>query len=299
MKVAYSPIYKYRLPEGHRFPMIKYELLPMQLLHQGVIDQNDLFQPGFLTESEILKTHTVDYWEKLKTLTLDRKEIRDIGFPVRADLIERGRYIAMGSVQCAMHALAGEVCLNIAGGTHHAFADRGEGFCLFNDFAIVSNYLLSRKLVKKILILDLDVHQGNGTAKIFESNPSVYTCSVHGQKNYPLRKEQSDLDVGLEDGTLDQEYLQTLESLLPKLIEKVRPELILYLAGVDVLESDKLGRLALSLKGCYQRDRLVFECCKQYKIPVSVSMGGGYSKDIKVIIDAHANTFKAARDVLD
>jgi len=203
LKIAFSPIYKYELPPGHRFPMIKYDLLPEQLLYEGTITNENLFAPGYLSEEEILKTHTAEYWHRLKTLTFSRKEERAIGFPVRADLIDRGRYIAHGTIDCAKYAMEYGVSMNIAGGTHHAYADRGEGFCVFNDIAIAANHLLEHGLAKQIMVVDLDVHQGNGTAKIFEGRPEVFTLSVHGEKNYPLRKEKSDLDIGLPDKTED------------------------------------------------------------------------------------------------
>jgi acetoin utilization deacetylase AcuC-like enzyme len=186
------------------------------------------------------------------------------------------------------------VAMNVAGGTHHAFADRGEGFCVFNDIALAANVLLSQQLVKKILIVDLDVHQGNGTAKIFEKDPRVFTFSMHGARNYPTRKEQSDLDIGLPDQTNDQLYLSTLKETLPRLMDEVQPDFIFYLAGVDVLATDKLGRLALSMEGCKQRDRLVLETCHRNQIPVAISMGGGYSERLAHIVEAHCNTFREA-----
>lgn len=297
LKIAYSPVYKYKLPEGHRFPMEKYELVPQQLLHEGLVDEGQFFHPEQLTEEDILLTHTQEYWNKLKTNTLTKKEIRKIGFPVRPSLIDRGRYIAKGTVDCVRYALEYGVAMNVAGGTHHAFADSGEGFCIFNDFAIAANYYLTRNLLKKILIVDLDVHQGNGTAKIFEDDPRVFTFSMHGEKNYPVRKEKSDLDIGVPDGTADEDYLGILYNTLPQLITDLEPEVILYLSGVDVLSTDKLGRLGLSKEGCYRRDLHVFEQCFHHRIPVAVSMGGGYSERIADIIDAHTNTFRAATQV--
>ena len=187
--------------------------------------------------------------------------------------------------------------MNIAGGTHHAFADHGEGFCVFNDFAIASNLLLERNKCSQILIIDLDVHQGNGTASIFKDESRVFTFSMHGEKNYPVRKEFSDLDLGLPDGTSDKVYLDLLKKTLPGLINKVQPDFIFYLSGVDILASDKLGRLGVSIDGCRERDRFVFEQCKEKDIPVAVSMGGGYSEEIRYIIDAHANTFRLAQEI--
>jgi acetoin utilization deacetylase AcuC-like enzyme len=212
-------------------------------------------------------------------------------------LIKRGKVIAQGTVDCAYFAKVDGVALNVAGGTHHAYADRGEGFCVFNDIAIASNLLLHRKDASQILVIDLDVHQGNGTAHIFKNEKRVFTFSMHGERNYPLRKEKSDLDIGLPDGTKDEFYLQQLKSVLPSLIEKIQPDMIFYLSGVDVLESDKLGRLSLSKKGCKERDRFVLNLCKESRIPVAVSMGGGYSHRIADIVDAHCNTFRLAQEI--
>ncbi len=297
LRIAFHPIYKYELPEGHRFPMIKYELLPEQLLYEGTVTQAHFFEPLPISEETILLTHTADYWEKLKTQALSAKEVRAIGFPMSATLVQRGRFIAGGTIQCALYARQHGVALNIAGGTHHAFSDRGEGFCVFNDIAIAANYLLHQGIVKKILIIDLDVHQGNGTAQIFQNDPRVFTFSMHGAKNYPVRKERSDLDIGLPDKTADAEYLKVLRNTLPALIDSVEPDFIFYLSGVDILETDKLGRLSVSLQGCKERDRIVFENCKQHGIPVAVSMGGGYSERIVHIIEAHANTYRLAQEL--
>ncbi|MCH2046123.1 MAG: histone deacetylase, partial [Saprospiraceae bacterium] len=288
---------KYRLPEKHRFPMVKYELLPQQLLYEGTITEANLFAPQPISEHWILRTHAATYWEDLKNLTLHPKAARKIGFPLRRDLIERSKVIAQGTIDCAMYARQYGVSLNVAGGTHHSFYDRGEGFCLLNDIAIASNYLLDKGTVRKILVVDLDVHQGNGTAKLFENEPRVFTFSMHGASNYPLRKEKSDLDIGLADGTDDEPYLRILHNYLPLLIEREQPDFIFYLSGVDILLTDKLGRLGLSLQGCKMRDEFVFECCKHYQIPVAVSMGGGYSERVALIVDAHANTYRAAESI--
>jgi len=297
LKIAFSPVYKYDLPAGHRFPMDKYDLLPEQLLYEGSITQDNFFNPNQLSDEQILLTHTPEYLHKLNNNILDRKEQRAIGFPIRPELITRGKHIANGTLQCAHYAMEYGMAMNIAGGTHHAYADRGEGFCIFNDFAITANVLLTEKRVKQILIVDLDVHQGNGTAKIFENDPRVFTFSIHGAKNYPLRKERSDLDIGVDDGIVDADYLALLKSHLPRLLEKVQPDLILYLAGVDILSTDKLGRLGVTREGCKRRDQFVFSEAKKNNIPVAVSMGGGYSEQIRDIIEAHANTFRVAQEM--
>jgi acetoin utilization deacetylase AcuC-like enzyme len=297
LKIAFSDIYKYQLPEGHRFPMEKYELIPQQLLHEGIVTQEHFFEPSVLEEKWILSIHDQVYWEQLKHQTLPAKAARKIGLPMSAHLVQRGRIISQGTVDCALHALQYGAAMNIAGGTHHSYRDRGEGFCVINDFAITSQYLLSNKLAKKILIVDLDVHQGNGTAAIFQQENRVFTFSMHGAKNYPLKKEKSDLDIPLEDQTDDATYLSILKDQLPTLIEKVKPDFICYLSGVDVLATDKLGRLGMTLGGCRERDLIVFEQCHKYGIPVAVSMGGGYSERLSHIVDAHTNTYRMAQEV--
>ena len=297
LKIAYSPIYKYQLPAGHRFPMEKYELLPEQLLYEGTVVEANFFHPEPLSEAIILKTHTEEYWEKLKNLTLSAKEIRAIGFPLSEVLVRRGTHIANGTLECAKYATEHGIAMNIAGGTHHSFSYRGEGFCLLNDIGIAANYLIDNKLAEKILIVDLDVHQGNGTAEIFRHQPKVFTFSMHGAKNFPHRKEKSDLDIGLPDKTGDEAYLKILRETLPLLIEQVAPDFIFYLSGVDVLATDKLGRLSMTIAGCKERDRYVLATCHRHQIPVAVSMGGGYSEKIAHIIEAHANTFRLAQEI--
>jgi acetoin utilization deacetylase AcuC-like enzyme len=297
LKIAFHPVYKYELPEGHRFPMVKYELLPEQLLYEGTVRDENFFQPAATDEATILLTHTPEYWSKLKNQTLDRREIRAIGFPMTPALVHRGRHIANGTIQCALYAQQYGVALNIAGGTHHAFSDRGEGFCVFNDIAIAANYLLQQNPTMKMLVVDLDVHQGNGTAQIFRDDDRVFTFSMHGARNYPVRKEQSDLDIGLPDKTTDEPYLKILRNTLPALMDSVEPDLVFYLSGVDVLETDKLGRLSMSLAGCRKRDETVLDICRRNEVPVAVSMGGGYSERIAHIVEAHANTFRLAQEL--
>lgn len=297
LKIAYDKIYQHPLPEGHRFPMIKYELIPEQLLYEGTITADNLFSPEVLSEQWILTTHDADYWQKLKSLQLSRKEIRATGFPLSAELVEREIRIAKGTIDCALYAQQHGVAMNVAGGTHHAFSNRGEGFCLLNDIAIAANYLLINKLATQILVVDLDVHQGNGTAEIFQNESRVFTFSMHGANNYPLRKETSDLDIGLPDKTTDDVFLSSLKNTLPRLIDNLEPDFIFYLSGVDILETDKLGRLSVSMNGCKERDRFVFQQCIEHDIPVAVSMGGGYSPRIAHIVEAHSNTFRLAQDL--
>ena len=294
LKIAFDPIYAHPLPEGHRFPMLKYELIPEQLLYEGLITHENLFSPDELDEETILLTHDLIYYKQLSNLTLAPKEQRRIGFPLSAKLIERERRIAKGTIDGCIYARQYGIAFNIAGGTHHAGTNWGEGFCMLNDQAIAANLLLNNRLASTILIIDLDVHQGNGTAQIFENEPQVFTFSMHGANNFPYRKEKSDLDIPLADAITGTEYLSILKETLPKLINEQKPDFIFYLAGVDVLATDKLGKLSLTIDECKKRDRFVFEQCLKYNIPVQVSMGGGYSPQIKDIIEAHCNTYKAA-----
>ncbi|MCU0446008.1 MAG: histone deacetylase [Microscillaceae bacterium] len=297
LKIAWSETYIYPLPAGHRFPMEKYALLPEQLLYEGTVNSENFFRPQALAETWITTTHEWEYWQKLKTLSLSRAEIRATGFPLSQALIDRETLIAQGTIECAEYARQFGVAMNISGGTHHAFSNRGEGFCLLNDMAIAANYLLINQLAHKILIIDLDVHQGNGTAQIFRNRPEVFTFSMHAEKNYPLRKEKSDLDIGLPDGTADEDYLFTLQNTLPKLLDTVQPDFIFYLAGVDILASDKLGRLGVSRQGCKMRDAMVLHLAYQNHIPICISMGGGYSPKLADIVEAHANTFRVAQEI--
>lgn len=297
LKIAFHPIYKYQLPPGHRFPMEKYELLPQQLLHEGTCKAENFFEPEILSEENILAVHTKEYFKSLLNLTLDKSAARKIGFPLSETLVKRGRIISQGTIDCCEYALKYGIAMNIAGGTHHSYADHGEGFCLFNDQAIAAKYLLKKGLANRILIVDLDVHQGNGTAKIFENEDSIFTFSMHGAGNYPFKKEKSDLDIAVPDGSGDEVYLKILKETLPKLISEQKPDFIFYLSGVDILETDKLGRLNCTVEGCKERDRFVLQICKDLNIPVEVSMGGGYSPEIKIIIEAHANTFRLAQEI--
>ena len=293
--VAHHACYAHDLPEGHRFPMEKYDLLPRQLMHEGTLAASNFFAPGPLTEEAILTTLDNIYWQKLKEQNLTRAEERKTGFPLSERLVQRERVIMQGTVDCALFALEHGVSMNIAGGTHHSFTNRGEGFCLLNDIALASNHLLNEQLAQKILIVDLDVHQGNGTAEIFSGNEQVFTFSMHGEKNYPMHKEKSDLDIGVPDGIDDQHYLALLDRHLKDAVDRVAPDFIFYQCGVDVLSTDKLGRLGLSMQGCKKRDEMVLGICHSNQSPVTAAMGGGYSEDIRYIIEAHANTFRIAQ----
>ncbi|WP_298754028.1 histone deacetylase [uncultured Psychroserpens sp.] len=297
LKIAFHPIYKHSLPEGHRFPMLKYELLPEQLLYEGTCTEANFFKPETPSDTHILNVHTEDYYQDLKQLTLDKRAARKIGFPLSSVLVEREVIIADGSIKASEYALEHGIAMNIAGGTHHAYTNRGEAFCLLNDQAIGARYLQDKGLAHKILIVDLDVHQGNGTAEIFQDDTSVFTFSMHGKSNYPFKKEMSDLDIALENDTDDNTYLNILYDILPKLIKQEQPDFIYYLSGVDVIATDKLGKLGLTLNGCKTRDQFVLNTCKSHNIPVMCSMGGGYSPDIKTIVEAHANTYRLAQEI--
>ncbi len=297
LKIAYHPIYKHPLPEGHRFPMVKYELLPLQLLHEGTCEEHHFFQPNVISEGDVLKAHDETYFEHLRSLNLKPSEVRKIGFPLSDELVQRELIIADGTIKGCEFALKHGIAMNIAGGTHHAYSNRGEAFCMLNDQAIGARYLQTNDLAKNILIVDLDVHQGNGTAEIFQNDMSVFTFSMHGKSNYPFKKEESDLDIALEKGTDDDTFLNILKETLPKLIDDIQPDFIFYLCGVDVVATDKLGTLGMTIQGCKERDRYVLETCQENQIPVQCSMGGGYSPDIKIIVEAHANTFRIAQEI--
>lgn len=297
LKIAHHPIYNHPLPVNHRFPMLKYDLLPQQLLFEGTCVAANFFEPEIPNNKHFFTVHEPEYFFDLLNITLSKKEERKIGFPLTEQLVAREMVIADGTMKAAELALKNGVAMNVAGGTHHAFTNRGEGFCLLNDQAIGARYLQEKGLAKKILIVDLDVHQGNGTAQIFQNDTSVFTFSMHGKSNFPFFKESSNLDIALVDGATDDEYLTILKETLPKLIKTHQPDFIFYLCGVDILASDKLGKLNISVAGCKERDRFVLQTCYDNKIPVMCSMGGGYSEDIKVIVEAHANTFRLAQEL--
>lgn len=297
LKIAYHPIYKHPLPEGHRFPMEKYDLLPRQLVHEGTCTDQHFFTPKKAIDSDVLRCHTQEYLNNLKSLSITPKAQRKTGFPLSQELVDRELIIAQGTIDGCHYALENGIAMNIAGGTHHAYTDHGEAFCLLNDQAIAARYLQANGLAQKIVIIDLDVHQGNGTAAIFKGDDTVFTFSMHGKANYPFKKEISDLDIALETNTGDKDYLHTLKEVLPQLIQEQQPDFIFYLCGVDILASDKLGKLGCTIEGSKERDRFVLHTCKDFNIPVQCSMGGGYSPDIKVIIDAHANTYRLAQEI--
>ncbi len=277
--------------------MSKYELLPMQLVHEGTISESNLFHPEPISHEWLLHTHESGYVSRLDALALSPAEIRRTGFPLSDTVVKREKVIVNGTLLATHFALEFGIAMNIAGGTHHAFSNRGEGFCLFNDQAIAANYLMEKGLAKKILIIDLDVHQGNGTAEIFRNEPRVFTFSMHGENNYPMVKKSSDLDLGLPDGTGDSTYLELLDRNLKALLDNVAPDFLFFQAGVDILETDKLGKLNVTRQGCRERDKVVLSLARQNRIPIVVTMGGGYSPDFNDIVEAHANTYRLAQDI--
>ncbi|GAB3783171.1 histone deacetylase [Spirosoma horti] len=297
LQIAFSPVYRLRLPEGHRFPMLKYELIHEQLLYEGTCTEANFFGPAPVDDRWVLGVHTPAYVQALKKGTVDPKMMRRIGFPLTPELIQREWIITQGTIDCTQLARRDGVAMNVAGGTHHAFPDRGEGFCMLNDVGVAAHYLLETGQAQQILVVDLDVHQGNGTACMFQHEPRVFTFSMQGQDNYPLKKEQSDLDVNLPSGTTDEVYLNKLYDILPGLIQRVQPDFLFYVSGVDILASDRLGKLSVSRDGCRQRDIFVFEQAINHGLPITVSMGGGYSPRLTDIIEAHCNTFRVAADL--
>ncbi|MEM6343016.1 MAG: histone deacetylase [Bacteroidota bacterium] len=297
LKIFHSDRFVPQLPEGHRFPISKYQLIREQLLYEGTLLESQLEECQAIEAEYVLAVHEEDYWARFVSLSLSDREVRRMGFPQSETLVDRSRRSCYGTFGAAKHALEYGIGMNIAGGTHHAYADHAEGFCLLNDIAISAKHLLAKGRVKQVLIVDLDVHQGNGSAVIFADEPRVFTFSMHGKDNYPLRKEQSDLDIPLASGMQDKEYLQILGEQLPRLIDKVKPDLIYFQSGVDVLETDKLGHLSLSRQGCKTRDRMVMEACVKQQIPLVVAIGGGYSQRLVDTVEAHANTFRLAAEI--
>ncbi|GAA4467153.1 histone deacetylase [Nibrella saemangeumensis] len=294
LPIAYAPIYRHPLPEQHRFPMGKYELIYEQLLYEGTCTPDNFFAPEPVDDRWVLGVHSPAYVNQLKSLSLPAAMVRRIGFPLSAGLIEREWVITQGTIDCSLLAMQHGIALNVAGGTHHAYPDRGEGFCLLNDVGVAAYFLLETGKARKVMVIDLDVHQGNGTAVMFQYDRRVFTFSMHGRDNYPLKKESSDLDIAMPTGTADDVYLSTLYATLPGLIDREKPDFLFYVSGVDILESDRLGKLKVSMDGCRRRDRFVFEQARRYGLPIAVSMGGGYSPRIADIVDAHCNTFRVA-----
>jgi acetoin utilization deacetylase AcuC-like enzyme len=297
LPVVYHPDYVVPLPEGHRFPMAKFQQLYDLLLKDEIISLDSTYTPEMPPQEWIELVHTRDYVQAYCQRTLDAKAVRRIGLPCTEMLVKRTCIAVAGTVLTAQLALKLGICCNCAGGTHHAFPSYGSGFCIFNDLAIASQVLQQQGLVKKILIVDLDVHQGDGTAFIFQDNPSVFTFSMHCEANFPGHKQQSDWDIALPIGLDDDGYLQILAQSLPDLLSQVKPDLVLYDAGVDTHVNDALGKLALSDRGIYRREMLVLSTCVDLGYPVAGVIGGGYAVDLQALVYRHSLLHRAAQSV--
>jgi len=294
LKCFYTDHFVLPLPAEHRFPMPKYSRLRERVVAEGVIRPEDLIVPEAASDEQILRAHDADYLEKVKTGTLTAKEIRRIGFPWTPEMVERSRRSSGATIAACRTALTEGFAVNLAGGTHHAFRDHGEGYCVFNDSAIAARAMQAEGRVRRMVILDCDVHQGNGTAAILQGDPTVFTFSIHGEKNFPYHKEKSDLDIELLDGTSDKVYLDMLEEGVQRALAMSHADLAIYLAGADPYEGDRLGRLKLTKDGLRQRDELVLELCKARRLPVAITMAGGYARNVEDIADIHLATVKVA-----
>ncbi len=294
MKLFYADHFVLPLPEGHRFPMEKYARLRERLLGSGQFETDDFHVPDAASDTELLRAHDAGYVQRVVRGTLDKNDIRRIGFPWSEAMVERSRRSAGATLAACRAALDGGCAANLAGGTHHAFRDRGEGFCVFNDAAIAALAMRAEGRVERVAIIDCDVHQGNGTAAILASRPECFTFSIHGARNYPFDKESSDLDVELPDGTGDDIYLTALQAALGTVFARGKPDLVIYLAGADPYEDDRLGRLKLTKAGLAERDQLVFDKVRQRGLPIAIAMAGGYARNIDDTVEIHTNTVSAA-----
>jgi acetoin utilization deacetylase AcuC-like enzyme len=294
MLICYSDRYMVPLPATHPFPMGKYRLVRDRLLEEGSITNEHLIEPSLAAEEDILLVHTEEYWRRCRSGELTPLEVRRIGLPWSEGLLRRSLASAQGTILAARNALSDGIASNLAGGTHHAYADHGEGYCVFNDIAIAARVLQREAAAERIAVIDCDVHQGNGTAAIFQNDTRVFTFSIHGEKNFPARKEQSTLDVHLPDGVADEEYLATLRHHVPRILDGFCPDFVFYQAGVDPFEGDRLGRLKLTIDGLRRRDEFVIGACRERGLPIVTTMGGGYAKDINNTVEAHCNTVRQA-----
>ena len=297
MRISYSPGYVAQLPEDHIFPMKKFSGLHDYLINNGLFKSSDIVEPSMVDFANLYTVHTQNYGHGVWTGNLTKKEIRRMGLPWSKGLAIRSRLAVQGTINTGLMALQDGIAGNLAGGTHHAMPDHGEGFCVYNDVAVAIKVLRQSKWVNKVLIIDVDVHQGNGNASIFQDEPNVYTFSIHGEKNYPFVKPPSNLDVGLPDKTRDKQYLKTLSDSLDKVFNEFSPDLVFYLAGIDPLEEDHFGRLSLSLKGMEERERMVIETVTQKEIPLALLLSGGYAPTIQKTVEAHAIMYKAAKEI--
>ncbi len=294
MKIFYTDQFALPLPRGHRFPIQKYALLRERVQSNTLDLPVELYVPQAATTLELKRVHSQNYLGRMETGKLSAKELRILGFPWSPELVRRSRRSSGATIEACRAALDGGISVNLAGGTHHAYSDRGEGYCVFNDSAVATNAMLAERRVECVMIIDCDVHQGNGTAAIFTHDPNVFTFSIHGEKNYPVRKERSDLDIGLADNTGDDGYLEALEIGLHEAFSRFTPDLTIFLAGADPYVDDTLGRLALTKAGLQARDRLVLDFCYAEGIPVAITMAGGYAKQLKDTVDIHMQTVSEA-----
>jgi acetoin utilization deacetylase AcuC-like enzyme len=299
LSVWSSAKYTFALPDGHRFPVAKYAMLRDRVIAEGIVPADHVFDPDAATDDDLRLAHTQEYVRRFNEGLLDAGEIRRLGFPWSAGLVERSRRAVGGTLAAARHALQHGIAMNLAGGTHHAFADHGEGFCVYNDVAIAIRSLQRDERIRRAAVVDLDVHQGNGTHAIFAADPSVYTFSMHGGKNYPFHKVAGTLDIELADRTGDDVYLAALSSALPRVLADAAPDIVFYIAGADPHEGDALGRLALTFDGLLQRDRYVLSQCREVGIPVAIVIGGGYGRNIEDSVKVHVNTARVAASFLD
>jgi acetoin utilization deacetylase AcuC-like enzyme len=295
-RIFYSPYYYADIGENHVFPIRKFELVRDKLLREETLQSSEIFEPQPAEIEDVLLVHTEDYISRLRGGALTAKEIRKLGLPWSQSLVRRSFLATSGTINAAKYALCNSVASNLAGGTHHAFPDRGEGFCVLNDVAVAIEVLKREGLAERFLIIDCDVHQGNGTAFIYKNDETVFTFSMHGAKNYPLFKEISNLDIELPDGTSDNEYLETLNEALPRIFLH-NPDIIFYLGGADPFERDKLGRLGLTMNGLMKRDEAVLNFAKEREIPIVTVMSGGYAQDINDTVEIHCNTIRAVKKV--
>ena len=294
MKVYYTDQFVLPLPDGHRFPMQKYAMLRQRVVEAGLVAPEDLRVPHAATDEEITRAHDPEYLRRVRCGELTAKEVRRIGFPWSQEMVERSRRSSGATIEACRSALEDGIAVNLAGGTHHAFRDRGEGYCVFNDSAIAARAMQAEGRAARIVIIDCDVHQGNGTAAIFAGDPTVFTFSIHGAKNFPFHKERSDLDVELRDRADDTVYLGALKDGVRRALDLARADLAVYLAGADPFVGDSFGRLALTKSGLAERDRIVFQLCRETGLPVAVAMSGGYARNIEDTVDIHFQTVKRA-----
>ncbi len=297
MRVSYSPGYYAPIPHEHIFPMGKFEGLYRYVLENNMIAASDIIAPSMVDMANLISVHTPRYADGIMTGDLDRKELRRLGLPWSKKLAIRSRLAVQGTINAALMALQDGIAGNLAGGTHHAMADHGEGFCVFNDVAVAIKVLQQTMWARKILVIDCDVHQGNGTAEIFKENNDVFTFSIHGEKNYPFKKPPSSIDIGMPDGTSDSQYLDTLGDALDEIFNTFNPDLVFYLGGIDPLESDHFGRLSLTLNGLYNRDRIVIRKIISEDKPLVLLLSGGYGPTLKATVEAHALMYKAALEL--